>query len=92
MEDATWREALVEAEAKADADAVTVAEHKADEDVEADTDAARRAEMVCCRVVAAFLQSLRRVSTCGRVAWTKRKEGKRGSVTMRLWPCLRICL
>lgn len=71
---------------------MTVAGHEADGDVVADADAVRRGEVVHTEAVAAFLQSLKRASTCGRVAWTKRKEGKRGSVTMRLCPDLRICL
>lgn len=82
MEDAVLREADDDAEA----DNETEAEDGAD------ADAARCAEEGRGKVVAAFLQSLKMASTCGRVAWTKRKEGKRGSVTMRLRPCLRICL
>lgn len=80
MEDAVLREAEEDVEANNETEA------------EVETDAARCTEEGRGRVVAAFLQSLRRASTCGRVAWTKRKEGKRGSVTMRLRPDLRICL
>ena len=62
MEDAVLRE--VEDDAEAEVEAVT----EALAEVEAETDTARCTEEVRGRVVAAFLQSLKRVSTCGRVA------------------------
>lgn len=76
MEDAVLREAEDDAEAEdnaeadndADAEAEVEAVTEALTEVEADDDAARCTEEVRGRVVAAFLQSLKRVSTCGRVA------------------------